>query len=95
MSLPLVDIGYALDCFRFSENIPAEVLIEAVRVIHIIAAGEDYSADTLKTLSENGRMIVRMGVATTISTFTQRSMGIDVANTPGANANAVAEQALM
>jgi D-3-phosphoglycerate dehydrogenase len=96
---PLVDIGYALDCFRFeSENIPAEVLIEAVKGYpYIIAAGEDYSADTLKTLSENGlRMIVRMGVGYDhIDIHAARSMGIDVANTPGANANAVAEQALM
>ena len=96
---PLKDLDYAISYFFFpEENVSAEVLIDTVKGYpYIIASGEYYNADTLKVLAENGlKMIVRMGVGYDhIDVKAARAHGIDVVNTPGANANAVAEQALM
>jgi len=94
----LVNAGYSVDPIHIQdENVSADELIGKVKGYpYIIASGERYTAEVLRVLADNGlKMITRMGVGYEhIDVKAARELGITVFNTPGANANAVAEQAL-
>lgn len=95
---PLKDAGLILDYKPILKTAGEDELIDKLSgYSYIIAAGENYTARVIRTLAQNGlKLIVRMGIGyDNVDTHTARECGVDVANTPGANAEAVAEQALM
>lgn len=96
---PLRQAGFTIDWLSsVDENVTEEELIEQLKgYSYVIAAGERYTAKVLEALAQSGlKMIARMGVGYDhIDIRSAKRCGVHVANTPGANANAVAEHALM
>lgn len=95
--LPLERIGWRIKHLDIRKGDPETLIKTFSGYPYIIAAGEFYNALVLEALHAKGlRMIIRLGVGYDhIDIVKARELGIDVANTPGANAESVAEHALM
>ena len=96
MYQPLFDRGFTLDYNNIYHTQDEKTVIDAVRGYdYVIAGSETWSRNVFENVKGSVKMLVRHGIGMdNVDVGAAAENGVAVSNTPGANAAAVAEQAL-
>jgi D-3-phosphoglycerate dehydrogenase / 2-oxoglutarate reductase len=93
---PLVDAGFEIFCHHLQHSKDEKTVINTVNGYdYVVAGSEVWNNAVFESVSRSLKMLVRFGIGMeSVEIDAATRLGIPVSNTPGGNANAVAEQTL-
>jgi D-3-phosphoglycerate dehydrogenase / 2-oxoglutarate reductase len=93
---PLVDAGFEIFCHHLQHTKDEKTVINTViGYDYVIAGSEVWNKEVFESVHNSLKMLIRFGIGMeSVDINAATKLGIPVSNTPGGNANAVAEHTL-